>query len=138
MIKKDTFEYSLKFNKTNEVALKECNKIEKIRSRLFALGLIGTCFNGIEYGNISLRYKKKNSFVITAIRTGDLPKLNANYYSFVKKVDFKKLTIYALGPSKPSYESIIHACIYSLDPQIKAVIYIHNKKYGIICKRITI
>jgi len=120
--------YSLEYTNTGEMALKECKKIENVRERLYSLGLIGAYSNGIGYGNISLRYKKKNSFVITATQTGELPKLTAKYYSFVKKVNFKKFRTYAIGPSKPSSEAITHACIYSLHKDIKAVIHIHNEK----------
>ncbi len=120
--------YSLKYTNTSELALKECKKIESVRSRLFSLGLIGAYSNGIGYGNISVRYKKKNSFVITATQTGELSKLTPNYYSFVKKVDFIKFRTYAKGPNRPSSEAITHACIYNLHKDIKAVIHIHNEK----------
>jgi ribulose-5-phosphate 4-epimerase/fuculose-1-phosphate aldolase len=92
------------------------------------LGLIGAYSDGIGFGNISIRYKKKKSFVITATQTGELPKLLPSYYSFVKKVDFKNFKTYAIGASRPSSEAITHACIYDLDPKIKAVIHIHNEK----------
>ncbi|MCP4971531.1 MAG: class II aldolase/adducin family protein [Arcobacter sp.] len=120
--------YSLKYKNTGEISLKECNKIESVRSRLFALGLIGAYSNGIGYGNISLKTKTKSSFVITATQTGELEKLSSKCYSLVEKVDFKKFKTYAKGPSKPSSEAITHACIYSLNKDIKAVIHVHNEK----------
>ncbi|WP_072681814.1 class II aldolase/adducin family protein [Arcobacter sp. LA11] len=128
MIDEGVVKYSLKYNQTDDIAIKECKKIENVRARLFSLGLIGAYSNGIGFGNISVRYKKKNSFVITSTQTGELPKLTPSYYSFVKKVDFKKFRTYAMGPSRPSSEAITHACIYNLDPDIKAVIHIHNEK----------
>ncbi len=128
MIDDGVVKYSLEYTQTDELAIKECKKIERVRQRLFSLGLIGAYSNGIGYGNISLRYKKKNSFVITATQTGEYPKLTPNYYSLVKKVDFEKFTTYAIGASKPSSEAISHAAIYDLDPSIKAVIHIHNEK----------
>ena len=104
------FDYSIKYTKTDEIALKECNKIEKVRSRLFCLGLIGSCYNSNNFGSVSLRYNKnKNSFVITGKDTDQLPKLNPNYYSFVKKIDFSKKKIFCLGPNKPSKELLIHS-----------------------------
>ncbi len=128
MIDEGVVKYSLKYNQTDEIAVKECKKIENVRARLFSLGLIGAYSDGVGFGNISVRYKKKDSFVITATQTGELPKLSPRYYSFVKKVDFKKFRTYAIGPSRPSSEAITHACIYSLDKDIKAVIHIHNEK----------
>lgn len=120
--------YSLEFTPTKEVAVKVCEKIEKTRERLFALGLIGAYDDGIGYGNISLRNRKKGAFVITATQTGEIPKLSPKYYSLVKSVDFKTFTTTAIGVSKPSSEAITHACIYDLDSKINAVIHIHNEK----------
>ncbi len=128
MIDDGVVKYSLQFTQTDEVAKKECQKIEKTRERLFSLGLIGAYDNGIGYGNISLRYTKKNAFVITATQTGELPKLSPKYYSLVKNVDFKTFTTTAIGVSKPSSEAITHACIYELDARINAVIHVHNEK----------
>lgn len=128
MIDEGVVKYSLKYHQTDEVAVKECRKIENVRARLFSLGLIGAYSDGIGFGNISLRYKKKDSFVITATQTGELPKLSLSDYSFVKKVDFVKFKTYATGPNRPSSEAITHACIYNLDPNIKAIIHIHNEK----------
>ena len=128
MIDVSAEEYSLKYTKTNELAKKECKKIEKVRSRLYSLGLIGSHNDGISFGNISLRYKKKNSFLITAAHTGEFPRLSPSYYSLVKRVNFKKFTSYAIGPSKPSIEAITHASIYTIDSNINAVIHVHNEK----------
>ena len=120
--------YSLEFEQTNEIAIKECNKIEKIRERLYSLGLIGAYDNGIGYGNISLRYKDTNEFVITATQTGELANLEPKDYSLVTDVNFDTFKTYAKGFSKPSSESITHAAIYTLDSNINAVIHVHNEK----------
>jgi len=123
------FDYSIKYIKTEQIALKECSKIEKIRSRLFCLGIIGSYSNCTNAGSVSIKYNKnKNSFVITGKNTGELPKLKPNYYSFVKKVDFSKQKMFCLGPNKPSNEWLIHSYLYNLDIQIKAVIVINNEK----------
>lgn len=128
MIDEGVVKYSLKYKQSEAIAIKECKKIEKTREDLYALGLIGAYSNGIGYGNISLKYNKKNAFVITATQTGDLEQLTPNEYSLVKKVNFKTFTTTATGPSKPSSEAITHACIYELDEAINAVIHIHNEK----------
>lgn len=123
-----TDEY-IKFNETDEIALKQCNRIEKVRRRLHCLGLLGSHCNGRSYGNVSNRYKKKkNSFVITATQTGDYPKLSTKYYSLVKKIDFKKKVTYAVGPSKPSCQSGLHWSVYEMNPKINAVIHIYSEK----------
>ncbi len=120
--------YSLEFEQTNEIAIKECKKIEKTRKRLYALGLIGAYKNGIGYGNISLRYNNTNEFVITATQTGELKSLKPKHYSLVNHVNFDTFKTYAKGMSKPSSESITHAAIYELDSNINAVIHVHNEK----------
>jgi ribulose-5-phosphate 4-epimerase/fuculose-1-phosphate aldolase len=128
MIDDGVVKYNLEYTQTEEIAVKECSRIEKVRARLYSLGLIGAYANGIGFGNVSLRYKKKDAFVITGTQTGELPKLSAKYYSYIIKVDFKSFKTIAMGPSKPSSEAITHACIYALDKNIKAVIHIHNKR----------
>ena len=120
--------YSLEFKQTKPLAKKECKKIEKIRERLYALGMIGAYSNGIGYGNISLRYKNSNQFLITATQTGELAHLKPKYYSLVKDVNFNTFATSAMGASKPSSESITHAAIYALDKDINAVVHVHNEK----------
>lgn len=120
--------YSLEFEPTKPLAKKECKKIEKTRQRLYSLGLIGAYDNGIGYGNISLRYKSSNKFLITATQTGECSTLKPKQYSLVKKVNFDTFKTYAMGSSKPSSESITHAAIYNLHKDINAVIHVHNEK----------
>lgn len=120
--------YSLEFKETKPLAKKECKKIERVRERLYALGMIGAYSNGIGYGNISLRYKNSNQFLITATQTGELSQLKPKYYSLVKDVNFNTFATSAVGASKPSSESITHAAIYALDKNINAVVHVHNEK----------
>ena len=120
--------YSLEFEQTEALAINECNEIEEIRQRLYALGLIGAYDNGIGYGNISLRYKNSKEFLITATQTGELKELNQKHYSLVTNVNFDTFKTYAKGCSKPSSESITHAAIYELNKDINAVIHVHNEK----------
>lgn len=128
MIDDGVVKYSLEFELTKPLAKKECKKIEKTRERLYALGLIGAYSNGIGYGNISIRYKRSNKFLITATQTGELAHLKPKYYSLVKDVNFNTFATSAMGASKPSSEAITHAAIYALDKEINAVVHIHNEK----------
>ena len=120
--------YSLEFESSKALAKKSCIKIEKMREKLYSLGLIGAYDNGIGYGNISTRYKSSNMFLITATQTGELKNLKPKHYSLVQDVNFDTFKTYAKGASKPSSESITHAAIYALDEQINAVIHVHNEK----------
>ena len=120
--------YSLKFEKKKIQNEALCFKIENIRRRLYAMQLIGAYTNGIGYGNISHRDKETDSFYITGTQTGELADLEIKDYSFVKSVDFQTFKTVASGLSQPSSESITHAAIYALDPDINAVIHIHNER----------
>lgn len=128
MLDEGVVKYSLEFTKTKILCEQECKKIEKVRNRLFNLGLIGAYSNGIGYGNISLRKDSTNEFIITATQTGEFSKLTPKYYSLVQKVNFQTFTTTATGYSQPSSEAITHASIYALDKEINAVIHVHNEK----------
>lgn len=128
MIDDGVVKYNLDFTLKDVDIKNEYEKIEEVRTRLYALGLIGAYENGIGYGNISLRYKESDKFVITATQTGHLSSLNVNEYSLVDGIDFKSFKTTASGQSKPSSECITHAAIYGLDDSINAVIHIHNER----------
>ena len=100
-------------------------ELEALRSRLFALGLIGVQ-DGIGYGNIS--YKESNSsFFITATQTGELSDLTNDYYTNINSYDFSKFSVESQGKHKPSSEALSHAMIYEIHPEISSVIHIHSK-----------
>ncbi len=100
-------------------------ELERVRSDLFTLSLIGE-YEGIGYGNISLREKKTPSFFITSTQTGNKEMLSKEFYTYVEDYDFQTFTIFSKGLHKPSSEALSHAVIYSLDKQINAVIHIHS------------
>jgi ribulose-5-phosphate 4-epimerase/fuculose-1-phosphate aldolase len=126
--KEGVVKYSLEFRKTKPISSTCKDKIEAIREDLYALNLIGAYADGIGFGNISLKEKNSQSFVITGTQTGHLESLHVEDYSLVEKVNFRTFTTYASGACKPSSEALSHACIYGLDESIGAVIHIHNEK----------
>jgi len=99
--------------------------IEALRSRLFALGLIGEK-DGIGYGNISRRVGQSHTFFITATQTGRQPKLTPNFYSYIDDYDFESFTVFSKGTFKPSSEALSHAMIYEIDQNINVVIHVHS------------
>ena len=117
--------YGFDFKKSSPLDKSSFEEIEKIRKRLFALGLIGVTNNGIGYGNISQRVGK-NRFVITGTQTGHLSDLNENHYSLVEECDDENFYLKSSGAIKPSSEALTHGTIYNLSNQIKAVIHIHS------------
>ena len=101
------------------------NKLEALRRRLFALGLIGEK-EGIGYGNLTMRYEESNSFFVTATQTGNMQTLTREHYTYVSDYDFSTFKVISQGSHKPSSEALSHAMIYAIDERINAVIHIHS------------
>ena len=102
-------------------------ELEALRTRLFALGLIGETPDGIGYGNLSLRHENNSSFFITATQTGKQPSLTQEEYTFIESYNFDSFTVFSKGKFKPSSEALSHAMIYEVHPDIQAVIHVHSK-----------
>ncbi|MEN8302751.1 MAG: class II aldolase/adducin family protein [Campylobacterota bacterium] len=118
--------YSIEHTTKDAPTFKDYKSLEALRSRLFALGLIGVQ-DGIGYGNISLREEKRGSFFITATQTGELSSLTKEYYTYIEAYDFANFSVNSFGKHKPSSEALSHAMIYQINPEINAVIHIHSK-----------
>lgn len=117
--------YNIEFTPTDsKLSTNAYTNLEAVRSRLFALRLIGIC-EGIGYGNISL--KEEGTFHITGTQTGHLPRLTEEEYATVTAYSFESFVLKAEGGMKPSSEAFSHAMIYEISPKIGAVIHIHSK-----------
>ncbi|MBP0001806.1 MAG: class II aldolase/adducin family protein [Cyanobacteria bacterium SID2] len=99
------------------------------RDRLYDLGLIGAYNNGIGFGNASQRLDNSLEFVISGTQTGHLPRLTAEYYTRVTHFDLAGNTLVCRGPVKASSESLTHAAIYSVRPQVGAVLHVHHSQF---------
>ncbi len=95
------------------------------RNLLFDHKLIGCYQDGIGYGNISCR-DERNSFFISGSATGDVVEFSEKHISLVTDFDIKKNSLNCIGPAKASSESLSHAIIYKLLPEIQAVIHVHS------------
>jgi ribulose-5-phosphate 4-epimerase/fuculose-1-phosphate aldolase len=82
---------------------------------------------GVGYGNISVRYKQNNQFIISGTQTGGLNRLSARHFTLVTRVDFINNSVTCKGPVKASAESLTHAMFYLLDENIQSVIHIHHR-----------
>ena len=100
-------------------------QLEALRTRLFALGLIGEK-DGIGYGNLSMRNDRSKSFFITATQTGRKHTLSREYYTYISDYDFSTFKVISQGTHKPSSEALSHAMIYEIDDRITTVIHIHS------------
>jgi len=118
--------YTCYFRKSRALKPSLIRPIESCRARLYAMGLIGAYPDGIGYGNISQRAGEGDTFVITGTQTGHLSRLTPRHYSLVDECDDRGFCLRATGAAKPSSEALTHGTIYSLDPEITAVIHIHS------------
>jgi len=105
---------------------KTITDINRWRDILFKHQLIGVYPNGIGYGNISIRLRGQE-FLISGTSTGHLEKLTTAHYSIVTGYDFPENHVTCKGPIKASAESLTHAAIYEMDPEINAIIHVHSK-----------
>lgn len=110
-------------------------ELNKTRSTLHRLKLIGIYPNGIGFGNISIRYQDEasesageNSFIISGTATGESEVLTPDQYTLVKSCDPQHNTVYTAGMIDASSESMSHGMIYSTLPQVHAAIHIHSRK----------
>jgi ribulose-5-phosphate 4-epimerase/fuculose-1-phosphate aldolase len=98
--------------------------LERERSRLYELGLIGMYPDGIGFGNISVR-TEGCTFVITGSATGQFNTLNQSHYSLVSAYHFAGNSISCKGLTKASAESLTHAAVYEALPEVGAVVHVH-------------
>jgi len=102
-------------------------ELEKQRSRLYELGLIGMYPDGIGFGNISFRLNNEK-FIITGSATGQFLHLSPSHYSVVTDFDFENNTISCSGLTKASAESLTHAAVYESLSETKAVVHVHSQR----------
>ncbi len=98
--------------------------LEKERSRLYELGLIGMYPDGIGFGNISIRTEGR-FFVVTGSATGQFASINLSHYALVSDYSFSENSIVCKGLTKASAESLTHAAIYEALPEVGAVVHVH-------------
>lgn len=118
--------FETEWEKSPPMPLRFFKRLNTWRNRLYDLGLIGAYPDGIGYGNISERFDKKGSFLITGSATGNDKILTAAHYSLVSKVFIEKNRLICHGPVVASSESMSHAVIYLECPEILGVIHVHH------------
>lgn len=98
------------------------------RNELWLKCLIGAYPDGIGYGNISVRVPQSDQFYISGTATGGIPELDKIHYPLVEKCDPMQNSIWCRGLIKASAESMSHSAVYKANPEVDAVIHIHNLK----------
>lgn len=120
--------YDLEWIRDNPLEYPHYEDLNGWREKLYTLGLIGAYPDGVGFGNISARIDDTDTFVISGSGTGKLEKLSPDHYTPVVKYDVETFSLTCKGPIQASSESLSHAVFYKADPDIGAVIHVHNKK----------
>jgi hypothetical protein len=98
------------------------------RTILYRLGLTGQDsrrYDGLAYGNVSLR-RGETAFLISGTQTGGKPKLTSEHYCLVTGFDLEQNLIIAEGPIAPSSEALTHAAVYQSGSGIDCVLHVHS------------
>lgn len=105
----------------------EIAELNRWRRPLFDAGLLGQYEDsGIGFGNISMRCGPDPQFVISGTQTGHLADLTGAHYARVTAYDIRDNRVACWGPVRASSESLTHAAIYELDPDIRAIAHVHS------------
>ena len=132
MIDEGYIKFDLQWRKTEALNNAEIASLNRWRRPLYDAALIGHYDElGIGFGNLSVRAGAEGQFIISGSQTGHLPDLGAEHYAMVEDYDIDRNRVFSSGAHEASSESMTHAAIYELDPQIGAVVHVHSKELWI-------
>jgi len=120
--------FKAEWEKSPPMPLRHFKRLNAWRNRLHELELIGAYPDGIGYGNISERFDKKGSFLITGSATGNQALLTPLHYCLVSRVFIPENRLVCHGPVIASSESMSHAVLYRECPTVRGVIHVHHAK----------
>jgi len=101
-------------------------ELNRARTKLREMGLVGMTSGGIGFGNLSVRIKG-DAFLISGTATGALPILGPEGYCLITSFDVDENRVVSTGPVKPSSETMTHGVIYQSCPNANCVIHIHSR-----------
>jgi hypothetical protein len=104
----------------------DLTELNRARTQLFDLGLIGTYPDGIGYGNVSIRASGEQ-FVITGSATGALRSLQTEHFSLVERFSIEKNQVRSRGALHASSEAMTHGAIYAANCAVHCVMHIHSR-----------
>ncbi len=104
----------------------QLDELNRARTILFDLGLIGAYLNGIGYGNLSLRTSGQQ-FVITASATGAIRQLQTDQFCLVESFSIEHNSVRSRGSLEASSESMTHGAIYAANPAVHCVMHVHSR-----------
>lgn len=126
MIDEGVIKYSCEWVLGEKVDLELIQSLIVWRNYIHELGLIGVYDNGIGFGNISIRISGTLQFIISGSQTGHLAQLEPEHYTVVTDFNIEQNHLTCCGPIQASSESLTHAAIYSVQPDINAIIHVHH------------
>jgi L-ribulose-5-phosphate 4-epimerase len=115
-------------NRKIDLSTFDLEEINRQRSELISIGLVGSDKQGIGFGNISLRIPGTGEFIITGSQTGHLPQLKEKHFARVNGFSVEENSVHCIGETKASSESLSHAIFYDFSNEINAVVHIHNNE----------
>ena len=118
--------YQCHWKKISTIEEKDIIQLNQWRDRLYGLNLIGRYDNGIGFGNLSIRLDNSQHIIISGTQTGGIAELKAEHYTKVTDFNWQQNYVKCEGLIKASSETLTHAAIYTAQPEIKAVIHVHN------------
>ena len=135
MIDEGYIKFASHWQKSDSLDNAEIESLNRWRRPLYDAGLIGHYEeHGIGFGNLSVRAGNKGQFIISGSQTGHLPDLGAEHYALVEDYDIDRNRVSSVGAAEASSESMTHAAIYELDPEIGAVVHVHDEKLWAVLK----
>ena len=102
------------------------DELNRARTELFDLGLIGCYTNGIGYGNLSLR-EGGNRFLITGSATGAERQLRFEQFCLVESFSPEHNSVRSRGALMASSESMTHGAIYAAHSAVNCVMHVHSR-----------
>ena len=120
----------IKFNLSYQKSVMDDFDISELsawRSTLKQLGLLGQeteRYDGYGFGNVSIRCG--DGFVISGTQTGHLNNVTLADYALCESWDLANNAITASGIVKPSSESLSHAAVYDVHPEVMCTLHVHS------------
>jgi ribulose-5-phosphate 4-epimerase/fuculose-1-phosphate aldolase len=131
MVNQRQAEGYIKFQCTREVAEPNIDaawldELNRCRSELMHLRMIGIYPSGVGFGNISFRITGEDEFMISGSATGALSLLDGSTIARVTRCDISQNKVWCRGFIDASSESMSHAAVYRHHASIGAVVHIHH------------
>ena len=101
-------------------------ELNKARTQLHRLGVVGVNSQGIGFGNVSIRFKGEE-FLVSGTATGASPELTPAEYCLVESFDLVQNSIVSIGPVQASSEAMTHGAVYHSCPGANCVMHIHSE-----------